>query len=1096
MPSFANNMRPSLRTRRRHQRGQSAVVALLVLLLLSFIGALFITIIARNLRTQGRSHRTLNADYYAEAGLRYADDQLTSSLDGADWRPPLQYQVTGQALPGDAVGSARYAALVASGTLPAARPSDPDLTYLQQGFVRYNTQSGRFLLRVTYNPVLGSTTSDPTARYLKIESVGREGTVNPIDPTTYQNQPPTRLLATVVAYKPIGITDYARFDTNLDQRSGTANVGVPSLYHATTGAGDPTASGIVTPGVFDFYSNQANNPPTLVLAQYPVVTTLGADNAYMTTNGSTSPIYPNPFAGLIDYSTGTPRPAVPSGYTPVAGGGSLRANMDLRLFGKNVAYLNRTLGTTALDDIEIAGRLLLDNYQPTNSASNLSTNQPAALILNNPFSSTETDYVAPSNGYDPIKQVGTPFDTHGGAVRDGGSGGDASDASGSPRSVARLDPPVIDNASSATHLTRYQDITENSPPRTDPVTGLPYTAPNAALAGYGRAVYVNNVSDVQRDSPSLVGGHTLVDEWLNANPGGQAPTTAKGGWVGPFYNPPGAEIVFGQQRVIGSQDSNGQYPTRFGFRITRSDVDTSGNPVQWEDLHTDPTGGTPLGPTMTVTYDELDASNPASPAGLTGTALTAFQANPNNDVLIYLEGNVRLLGIVSALTTPATGGAEDKFPRHVTIVTNGTAYIDGNLLKGNSDSSITVLARDYVCVNTTQFLAGAAETYPTVSGGLLTFNQDSDQFVQEFSFGLTPAMAYPNASPMGSGGTTTPPLTPLALYVSGGAGSSGSVVADFDIANPLIRTTQDLPEGIRSGATPGNPFDSPIVGPPGSALFSGLFDSTTLAPGVSVTGPSLVTHTTYSLYNLGLDANSQPLYNTLLDASPQQPFQLWTRRDPGADAANNPLATSYAPDQPFQLERAAILPMDIRIEAVLYAQNKSFFVIPGPWFNSDSGDTVDSFAGGTARPGIIDMTPGPSGNIDQWRFPFYGQPLDLKITVVGAVSEARPADIAAQAAWMQRWGWIPKYHGSIAVAGGTTLVYEPAGHPSADPQNALPATSLALVYDPQAGYPFDAGTNSYLRTDLYGRPLPVTPKLPVSTGLLYSGQNTGPSLLQ
>jgi hypothetical protein len=35
-----------------------------------------------------------------------------------------------------------------------------------------------------------------------------------------------------------------------------------------------------------------------------------------------------------------------------------------------------------------------------------------------------------------------------------------------------------------------------------------------------------------------------------------------------------------------------------------------------------------------------------------------------------------------------------------------------------------------------------------------------------------------------------------------------------------------------------------------------------------------------------------------------------------------------------------------------------------------------------------------------------------------------------------------------------------------------------------------------LRTDLYGRPLPYAPKLPVCTGLLYAGQNDSESVLQ
>ena len=127
-------------------------------------------------------------------------------------------------------------------------------------------------------------------------------------------------------------------------------------------------------------------------------------------------------------------------------------------------------------------------------------------------------------------------------------------------------------------------------PLNDPSgTGTPYPTPNAALYGYGRAIYINNPTDIQRDSTSLVGGHTLVDEWLNSNPGGQSPTTTKGGWVGPFYNPPGAEIVFGEQTQTYGTGTTAQTLSKYGFRITRSDVDTSGNPVLW----TDSTGQTP-----------------------------------------------------------------------------------------------------------------------------------------------------------------------------------------------------------------------------------------------------------------------------------------------------------------------------------------------------------------------------------------------------------------------------------------------------------------------------------------------------------------------
>ena len=1083
-----------MKTRRHSQRGQTAVIALLVLLLLSFIGALFITIIARNLKAQGRSHRTLNADYYAEAGLRYADAQLTTSLDGADWRPPLQNQVTAAFQPQDTVGANRYKLA----NLPAVVAQDPDRAYLQQGFTRYNTQNGRFLLRVTYDPIHQSSQDNPTARYLKIESVGREGTVDPTDPTTFQNQPVTRLAATQVAYKPIGITDYARFETNIDNRSDIANLGVPSIVDKN--------NNILTPGVFDLNIPGNVSPPQVSLTQYPILITYGSPDAYLKSGGNA--LVANPIAGQGSY-TGTaytPYSTPPGGFTYVPGGGSIRANMSLRLYGENIAYLNRDPTTTQLDDIEVAGNLLLDSYTLNGS---LTTNQRASLAVQTSASGAAVPNQYPSNDQ-------TDFSTQTGAVRDGGSGSSASDANGNPRDVARLDPPVIDAASSATNLTRYQAITENSPPRVDPTTmtfmgnptdvnstsGSTYPPTlgdgnSAGLDGYGQAIYINNTSDVQRDSTSLVGGHTLMDEWLNTNGGGQTSTNTKGGWVGPYYNPPGAEIIFGPQRVQFGTGQTATSLTKYGFRIVRSDTDNSGNPVSWKT----PAGGS-LGPTLAVSYDELRASNDptADPGKLNQAELASYRANPNNDVLIYAEGNVRVLGSVSA-APGGSGVTDDSVPRHVTVITNGTAYIDGNVLKGNPDSSITILARDYVCVNTTQFVAGAAEFYPGISDGLLTFTQDSDLFVQEFSFGAMPQAAYPGAKP-GSGANGAP-ASPLALYVSGGAGASGSVLADFDITNPLIRTPQqDLPEGINSLNPPVlNPFD-------GSLINASLFDSG------AGTGPSSVIHRTYNLYNSG---NLTP-YNLLLNASSQQPFQLWTRRDPGTDSGPNAAATTATPDQPFQLERTAILPMDIRIEAVLYAQNKSFFVIPGTSFNSDPGDDLLTYynqylayqnATGAktlpSRPGIDSLDP------NQTRFPFFGQPIDLKITILGSVSEARPAQITSQAAWMQRWGWIPRYHGSPAFLNSQSSTtpspnFEPSGRNRPPKfQDQQPALGLTFIYDPQDGYPYNPSGNItasgtagpyYLRSDIYGRPLPLTPKLPVSTGLLYAGQPTGQSLLQ
>ena len=200
---------------------------------------------------------------------------------------------------------------------------------------------------------------------------------------------------------------------------------------------------------------------------------------------------------------------------------------------------------------------------------------------------------------------------------------------------------------------------------------------------------------------------------------------------------------------------------------------------------------------------------------------------------------------------------------------------------------------------------------------------------------------------------------------------------------------------------------------------------------------------------------------------------------------------------------------DIRVEAVLYAQTRSFFVIPGDWFNMRPDDTLDKYTAGLTRPDGL-PSPGPSPTTaqaqaqnDRARFPFYGQPIDMKIIIDGSVSEAQPSDVANQTAWMLKWGWIPQFHGSAASTPGATTA-EPSGHQliAGNAPANKPAIGLQIIYNPQAGYPYNPGDGTpakpgyYLRSDAYGRPLPFTPKLPVSTALLFAGQSSEPPLLQ
>ena len=995
--------------RQAARRGQSIIIALLVLLLLGIAGGLFVTIIARNLINARRSARVGSADAYARAGITFADSRLTNSLQGADWRPPLQFKLDPAYQP---TTGTREATRYGAAGLTAASTDDPDFKYLTAGYARYNTGNGRFLLRVTYDPVnvINSTGALPPGKYLKIESIGREGVIDSLDPTTYtNNRSSDRVQSYQVAYKPIGITDFARFETNPDKRSDIANLGVISKLYT-----DDPDGGIATPGVYDF--NTAARQPTLQL--YPVITTYGAPDAYLSAgNGA---VYANPAAGGNQ--------AVPPGYTAVPGGGSLQSNMSTRFFGKNVFYLNNA-GANApqfQDTIGIAGDILLDSYNKDATLDNktLDTNgngQQAAVMLNpKPASSigdqtgltnligSATNFVYPS--------ISSSFTTYSGLVRDGSSG---NDATGLPRSISRLDPPVTDGQDAATQLPRYKALAMTSTPRIDPAAtpaGSLYPAGSAQF-GYGRDIYVDNAADVQDDSQSVGGGSNLTDEWLHGAATAATSGIGKGGWVGQLYSPPGVSITLG---AVTSRDAKGN-PTSYGISLVRGAGSTP-----WKN----PDGSAGTSNTLLVPYSDLTATN-----------------NPDNDIVIYADGNVRIHGVLSP--NEGTPQSPSYTSRHLTVVSGATAYIEGNLLKGTAidgtpvdkipHSSISVLAHDYVCVNTTQFMAGPqpddTPSYlptPNKSTGYYDFT-GTDILTQDVSFGFSGSVPY---------------LGKTSLYISGQSSTTPNT-GDTAVADIFLNGTQllNVPP-----VTPQNPFTFGQV--PDRFAYP--------IPAGTFTGPS---------FGSG-------------DIT-----KLTVKRDD--QSIGDP-----------QVERLAVLPMDIRIEAVLFAQTRSFFVIPGEWFNTDSSDNLARLTSQT-DPSPRAATPGPSD--DQKRFPMYGQPMDLKITIYGSVSEAHPADIAAQSEWMRKWGWIPQFHGSLIPMPNVNSTVEPAGHPALTGGNGanahvVQAIGLQIIYDPEAGYPYTFGTTAtasyYLRSDQFGRPLPFTPNLPVSTGLLYSGESGEPPLLQ
>jgi hypothetical protein len=88
---------------------------------------------------------------------------------------------------------------------------------------------------------------------------------------------------------------------------------------------------------------------------------------------------------------------------------------------------------------------------------------------------------------------------------------------------------------------------------------------------------------------------------------------------------------------------------------------------------------------------------------------------------------------------------------------------------------------------------------------------------------------------------------------------------------------------------------------------------------------------------------------------------------------------------------------------------------------------------------------------------------------------------------MEKWGWIPDKHGN-----STDLTVEYRKE-KLDPTNPadLRRKGLTIIYDDRLSLPLDTlAPFRALRTDEYGRPLPIAPKLPVSPQILYMGKPT------
>lgn len=1101
------------------QHGQTLIIALMVLFVLLVLGAAFASILSRTIRGASvNKSRGINSDF-AEAGVRYAHAQLVNSELGADWRgQPTVISETAVDTTADpdmyylrppARLSGGGAALLFPGTNRVDNGGPDGLG----PFFRVDVKGGRALVRVVYAPGDQSMftsagvgyLSDPgqARNYLRIESLGRKGEIIPNDPTvsTGRSNAKYRNYASqaefeanygkmkdfdaketssrkLIAMAQIGIIDYARFETNKYKSTKPVELGFPldsgANYREGVGTGLPV------------------NVPTQL--------------------GDVQGVY-----NLAANGAGAPAGVVP-------GGGSIHANTDIVVHGNMVANLNKTMGdtiTTSGHFIPGNGATLTINKSEWNRTLGAWQTNSANMVL---------DSLNPS------------FTTFGGVLRDGEQN---TDGNNDVRGAGYIVAPTIlssgDVAESA-NTNRYIKLTKES--------GRLGAAGNTGVYGHGDGIYVDNTTDFQvpddEQGRRQVGGNaSLVQDWLASFGDSSGDPNFRTGWHGPFYIPVGTFVLLTRDGFIIQRNAHpAQRPEERTWK--RADGSDSGLTSLRYRIGTGTDGKVHAINTLTAGLSD-SINNNLTPAD--------FDKGPQFNGVIYCEGNARVRGIIPTDV-------------QITLVSNKTIYIEGSILKGTeandvtaaypgvisnnrltrpSRSALMLMAKDYVTLNPTMFFGPQAERNAQVEQGGLGIGGYSPDHLNapdgttslnlDFPLSsLDPAdlnntlapqnwlpanLSYKEfnpSNPTDPNGTGARMATNLLLtqaleYTNPGP-SNVFLGLNVDRGLQIAGNEQYQFETLNSPTNSAKMIWASINNPAPAPLYGNIYGLGTEAFQQS---PKFET-VSFPLIQPAATANSI-VNNRMTNSFNTNNFELLMQGSNSLELFLTQFGAQSSGN--YLLARAAAVPMDVKIEASIFAEEGSFFVIPGDWYNMDPNDRRDTYEARVAQlVGLGSTLVQARDTAAQERLekfgttayaPFYGEPIDVRINVLGSISENLPPSISQQSEWLKKWAWIPtKFAGTYDPANGNPR-YVPTVHVSNwTRQNpaARPFTpNLTISYDPtlstgrvQGVFGFDStidasnptNANAMIRTSNVSGvtyQLPPMPRLPVSPTLAFFGEN-------
>jgi len=905
---------------RTHQssRGQALVIAVLVLFAVAALAALFAAIISSHLVQVTRHSEVVELRQIGEAGLRFANEQLTYSIAGADWRP-------------------------------SASP--------------YRCGRGWVDIDVTYGPA----PNDLQSRFLRI-----------VASAWLQDNPFLR--HQIVALKPVLLTDYARFITDRYESNEPARLGVLGVELG----GQPRADQVA----------------------------LGID-------------------------------------------GPIRCNTDLIFYGSSWIHLHRVdevvpgetdtwrdFGILRDDRIEVAGELLpgapdLLGSMPAELALMIDTDPPFVNVFS-PLAAEQSSYLY---GYPDAWAGGLPVPN---SQRMLATLPPITDAMGQEQRAERLAlprvrPPEID--APETQINRYLALARDSGVWEESAGGGFHNTGAYGWAWTNRGgIYIDNLGDIQYDHDLDLLRHNWVGSIGVHQPGGDlrangtnGPISGPADWwdkAGRYYAPPGAEIIL-----------RGDLPCPH-IEIVRHDLrDIGGVLHYWRQPD-----GTPLLYTSAFQFP----GNPCSPTPQTATlgvnGATAIFPFPPNGV-IYAEGNLRVSGILPPVrsgyapetycrdTYDADTGRARRYD--LQIVSGGTIYIEGDILTPRGagllttfqedierGSRVALLARDYVCVNTTALNPRPADLVPRPDLAQGEYYNDAQPLYPPDTGGLLAPPYYWRFQG---------PQNDVNWGIDGYVAATDPVGIELVYRNvrlqqPALRQQfADLRLMLgHSGWYAVNGTPPASSAPPDPALANGDNEAEVQVQ-LDIRGATWPWYYTSGLYSFLRPAAADPANqdqsdhwyidaNDQLERLPNQ-FQAVRVQDldlgipveavQGDDLISFtcqvvPVESRPNPGDPadswhvaphelaYLLGSTAITPprtadpLPVQVQALVYAQNGSWFILPGPWFNEDASSSL------ATEPGAL--------------YPYYHEPMNIQLSFYGAVTENMPADLGYVSEWTSKWG--------------------------------------------------------------------------------------------